>query len=111
MQNHFGIGIREEAIAFFLQAFAQLNEVVYLAVVSDPDRAVRVAHRHVAAGSDIQDRQPPASQSHVTSVRKTLLPPPGVVWPAMRLHRGHARRRYVTKENTIRYGPHRADRA
>ena len=61
-------------MAFALQFPAQLGEVINLAVVGNPDRAVFVAHRHVAVGRKIENRQAPAAQTDIRAVRKSLLP-------------------------------------
>ena len=92
-KHHFGVTFRNEGVPFRLQLLPQIAEVVDFPVVSDPQRALRIAHRHVAVGREIEDRKPPAAQGKVRAVGKALLPQAGVVRTAVRLDRGHPRQR------------------
>ena len=82
--------MRAKTVPLALEVAAQIGEVVNFAVVGNPDRAVFVAHRHVAVGRKIENGQPPAAQPNVPAIRETALPEPGIVGAAVRLHLRHA---------------------
>ena len=91
MHNHFCVRVRNKAMAFALELVAQLFEVVNLAVVRNPNRAVLIRHRHMAVCGKVEDGKAPASQGKEGAVRGTMLPQPAVVRPAMRLDGSHPR--------------------
>lgn len=74
VDDDFGVGIRCEAVAFGQQLTSQFGEVVNLSVVSNPNAAVFIAHRHVAEGREINNGQAAAAQPDIRTVRETLLP-------------------------------------
>src|SRR6266496_2946354 len=78
-------------MAFALELAAQLFEVINLAVVRNPNRAVLVRHRHMAVCGKVEDGKAPAAQTKERAVRGTMLPQPAVVRPTMRLNSGHPR--------------------
>ena len=90
MNHCFRVGMRAKTVPLALEVAAQIGEVVNFAVVGNPDRAVFVAHRHVAVGRKIENGQPPAAQPNVPAIRETALPEPGIVGAAVRLHLRHA---------------------
>src|SRR5260370_36898680 len=91
MNDDFRVGMRPKTmrIGFALELTAQIGEVIDLAVVCDPHRAIFVAHGHVAIGGEVEDRKTAASQSDVSTIGETPLPEPGVVRAAVRLHVRH----------------------
>src|SRR6185369_11583066 len=56
-QKHFAVRRRAEAVPEALELAAELLESIDLAVVSQPDRAVFVRHRLVAAARHVDDRK------------------------------------------------------
>ena len=50
------------------QFLAQNAEVVDLAVISQSDRAVFIAHRHAAARGEVEDGKPSTSEAEIGSV-------------------------------------------
>ena len=91
MNDDFGVGVRTKTmrIRFAFKFTAQIGEVVDLAVVGDPDRAVFVAHGHVAIGGKIENSKAAAAQTDVSAIGETPLPEAGVVGSAVRLHVRH----------------------
>src|SRR5260370_17042209 len=91
MNDDFRVGMRPKTmgIGFALELTAQVGEVIDLAVVCDPHRAIFVAHGHVAIGGEGEDRKTSASQPDVSTIGETPLPEPGVVRAAVRLHGRH----------------------
>ena len=73
-----GVARRAVAMAFGFELFPQLELVVELAVVGDPDRAILVGHRLSAAGH-VDDRQPAMPERSRSLAVKTV-----AVRPAMR---------------------------
>jgi hypothetical protein len=63
VDDHFGVALRPEHVAQRLQLGHELEIVVDLAVVDDDDRVVLVVER-LLAGRQVDDRQPPVTQSH-----------------------------------------------
>ena len=63
MKNHLGIRARAESVAFARQLRAQFDVVENLAVERDPDRAVLVRHRLLAAG-EVDNAQPRVRQAY-----------------------------------------------
>ena len=57
LQNHFGVGLRFELAALLLKLAAQLDEVVNLAIESDPESLVSITHRLVAGRRQIENAQ------------------------------------------------------
>ncbi len=58
MKYNVGVSLGLESMSSGLQSGSQLGKVVNLAVKSNPDRAVLVAHGHVTAGGQIDDCEP-----------------------------------------------------
>src|SRR3954447_5554266 len=81
------------ALAF--EFAAQVRKVVDFAVVGDPNAAVLVRHRHVSVGCEVEDRQPPASQTEIRTVWRAMVPHPAVIRAAMRLDGRHARQSFT----------------
>src|SRR2546429_5856801 len=55
VHDHFCVCMRSEAMTFALEFAAQHFEVVNLAVVGNPNRAVLVRYRHMAVCGKIED--------------------------------------------------------
>ena len=83
MHQAFRVGNGLVAMPFGLELRPDLQLVVQLAVVRDPDRAVLVGHRLGAAG-DVDDRQPAMPQGHRTGAVESI-----AVGPAMRQRGRH----------------------
>ena len=62
-QDYFGIGLRQEALAFFLQFASQLEKVVDLTVVNDHMASVSGHHGLTPPVSGINDGQAPVPQA------------------------------------------------
>ena len=62
VDENFGVGARTETIAMRDQFAAQFGEVVHLAVVNDPHRAVLARHRLMARRGKIDDGEPTVAQ-------------------------------------------------
>src|SRR5689334_25238842 len=77
MQDRFGVAARRVAVALRLEDGAKRRMVVNFAVVSDPQRAVFVGHRLMAAG-EIDDRE-----AAVAEADRTIDPGAGAVGSAM----------------------------
>ncbi len=88
VHQHFGIGLRGEAMAAALQLGAQFDVIENLAVEDHPYRAVFVAHRLVAAGQ-VDDAQAGVGQTDRSFVVEPLLIRPAVMQLAD--HRGKLR--------------------
>jgi hypothetical protein len=93
-EEHLGVGVGGETVALAFEFPAQRGEVVDLAVVSDPEGAILVRHRHVAEGRQIEDGEAAVAQADVGTVRESPLPEAGVVRAAMGLDVGHPRQRF-----------------
>jgi len=65
MYDDFRVGSALEGMAFGQQRVANLLEVVDLAVVGYPDRAVFVGHGLPTVLTEINDAEPPMAQGHV----------------------------------------------
>src|SRR5258708_1261571 len=63
MDDDFGVGLRNEAVAERLQFGAHAFEVVDFAIEDDADRSVCAEHRLIA-GHQIDDRQAPVTKSY-----------------------------------------------
>ena len=85
MDDDLGIRVRSEVVTFAFEFLPEFCEVVDLSVVSDPDGAVFVTHRHVADGGEVEDGETPTSQADVGTIGELAVPQSGVVWAAMRL--------------------------
>src|ERR1700726_4033468 len=94
VDHNFGVGVGGKAVAFTLQLAAKVGKVVDLAVVRDPDRAVLVAHGHVAAGGEVENGKAAAAEANVGTIRKSSLPQTGIVRAAVGLHARHAREHF-----------------
>ena len=68
VDDGFGVGLGAEAMAAGLELAAELAMVVDLAVEDDPDRAVFVGHRLLAAGP-VDDRQAPVTEARPRGVK------------------------------------------
>src|SRR5882672_833323 len=79
-KNHFRVCLRPEPAALLFKLAAQLDKVVDLAVKSNPERFVFVAHRLVTRRRQIDDAQAAMSQTdalrrkftHATIIRTTM---------------------------------------
>src|SRR4029077_1733028 len=79
-----GVGLGGELMPGSLQDLAQLEVVVDLAVLNDPNRGVFVVDRLVAA-FDVDDREATAAEGHAIELDATF-----VVGPAMDHRVAHA---------------------
>src|SRR2546423_11551037 len=70
------------------QLLAQLDIVIYLAIVCDRHRAIRVGHRHVTGWRKVENGQPAGGQGHSAVVRE---PFPRIVRAAVYQYRPHPR--------------------
>ena len=76
VEDDLRVARRGEAVPLALQLGAELLEVIDLPVEGDPDGAVLVAHRLVAAG-EVDDAQPPLPEGHAAvGVRAPLVRAP-----------------------------------
>src|SRR4029077_524016 len=80
---------RSKGVALALQLAAKFSEVVDFSVVRDPDRAVFIAHWHVAVGRQVEDGKPPAAETNVGAIGKSPLPQTGIIRTTMRLDVRH----------------------
>src|SRR6267154_6416502 len=79
VDHNFRVGIRGKGVAFALQLTAKFSEVIDFAVIGDPDRAVFVAHRHVAVGRQVKDGEAAAPETNVGTVGESTIPQTGIV--------------------------------
>ncbi|SRR6266545_2645297 len=79
-ENHLRVAGGAELVPVALQLTAQLPEVIDLAIEGDAQRAGRIEHRLMAAGREINDRQPPVRKADGPVCR---VPVPGIVGPAV----------------------------
>ena len=63
VQDDLGVGVRAEARAARLELAPELDVVVDLAVVREPEASLRKAHRLVAGGRGVDDREPPVREA------------------------------------------------
>src|SRR5216683_289008 len=83
VQHALGVGVRRHRVAEPDQLRSKLGVVVDLPVEDDPQRAVLIADRLVAAG-EVDDRQPPATERDALANARSF-----VVGPSMRDARAH----------------------
>src|SRR5208337_2237743 len=78
LEEHFRIPGGGEAMAQFLEFAADLLEIVNFPVKDQPIACLRIMHRHVPGGREVEDGQPAASQPdallRVRAKRKDLYP-------------------------------------
>jgi hypothetical protein len=89
VDDDFRVRVGNKVVAFALQLTAKLGEIVNFAVVGDPDRAVFVAHRHVAVGRKIKNGKAAAAEANVGTVGESSFPQTGVVGTTVRLDVRH----------------------
>ena len=65
VHDDLGVGVRVEPVPARLELAPQLDEVVDLAVVDDPDAPVLVAERLVSRRREVLDREPPGAEREV----------------------------------------------
>lgn len=63
MQQHFCVGMTDEALPGLLEFAAYVAKVVNLAVVDDPIARLRVMHRLMCQRRKIQNREPAVAQA------------------------------------------------
>src|SRR5262249_37038563 len=64
-KNYFRVRMRRKVVALAFKFAPKFGEVVDLSVVSDPDRAILIAHWHVADGRQVKNRQAPAAKTSI----------------------------------------------
>src|SRR5438874_2419369 len=99
MDQHLGIGARAKLMAGREQQFAELGEIVDLAIEDDPDGGVLIGHRLVAGGAEVDDAQPAVPERNRLSGSGEY-PDSRVVRPAM--SNGF---RHSTDQVLIRFAP------
>jgi hypothetical protein len=77
VEDGLGVGVGAELASFTNQATPQFLVVVDLTVEDDPDRAIRIAHRLLAA-VQIDDAQTPMTQRDVTTQENPFVVRPAV---------------------------------
>jgi hypothetical protein len=95
MNDDFSVRARSKDMPFTLEFVAQAGKVVNLAVVSDLQSPLFIAHGHAAVRREIENCEAAAAETNVGTVRKVPLPKAIVIGPAMRLHPRHTRQRFA----------------
>ena len=100
VDEHLGIGLRDERVSRRDQLLAQLAMVIDLPVLDDPDRRVFVVHRLMTAG-EVDDRKPAHAEGDAVELLDTR-----IVRPSMDHRVAHSRHevepggRFATSHST-----------
>ena len=100
LQHDFGIGAGVELVPLGLEVHSQAREVVDLAIEDDDATAVRVRHRLVTRGREINDGEPAVPETD-----KGLHPGALTIWAPMSQSRGHL----VQDDRGDRFSPYVED--
>ena len=79
MQQNFGVGGRAKAMTTLRQPLGEAGVIVALAIVGDPHRPVLAAHRLMAGGRQVDDRQSAMAKSDIAAQHMAA-----VIRPSMR---------------------------
>src|SRR5271165_552348 len=98
VDHNFGICVGSKMVALVLQFTSEFSKVVDFTVVGDPDRAILIAHRHVAICRQIENGEAAAAETNIGSILESSLPQTGVVRTAMREDARHPSQYFPVSE-------------